>query len=130
MTSPANLKYIRDHDWACFESDGTAILGVTDFAQESLGDVVFVELREVGEAVTQFQPFGEIESVKAVSELVSPVSGTVIERNDEVFTKPELVNQAPYEEGWLIKVKVSDTTDVSKLMSAGDYDTFIEPDFS
>ena len=128
MTSPTNLKYIKDHDWVCFESDGKATLGVTDFAQESLGDVVFVELREIGEDVTQFQPFGEIESVKAVSELVSPISGTVIDRNDEIFAKPELVNQSAYGEGWLIKVKVSAATDMSKLMDADDYDTFIESD--
>ena len=128
MTSPTNLKYIKDHDWVYFESDGTATLGVTDFAQESLGDVVFVELREIGEDVAQFQPFGEIESVKAVSELVSPVTGTVIDRNDEIFAKPELVNQSAYVEGWLIKVKVSDETDMSKLMDADDYDAFIESD--
>lgn len=125
MTSPANLQYIEDHDWVRFESDGSATLGVTDFAQDSLGDVVFVELQEVGNDVTQFQPFGEIESVKAVSELVSPVSGTVIERNEEIQEKPELVNQSPYCEGWLIKVMVSDATDMSKLMRSDDYDTFV-----
>ena len=126
MTSPADLKYIKDHDWVRIEPDGSATMGITEFAQDSLGDVVFVELPEAGTKVTQSKPFGEIESVKAVSELVSPVSGSVTARNDEVVEKPELVNESPYGDGWLLEVNVSDGTDMSKLMSADEYDAFVE----
>ena len=126
MTSPTDLKYIKDHDWVRIEPDGSATMGITEFAQDSLGDVVFLELPEAGTEVTQSKPFGEIESVKAVSELVSPVSGSVTARNDEVVEKPELVNESPYGDGWLLKVNVSDGTDMSKLMSADEYDAFVE----
>ena len=94
------LKYSEEHEWVRLESDGTAVVGITDFAAESLGDVVFVELPEVGAELVQFEKMGEIESVKAVSDLYSPVSGTIAERNDSVIDSPELVNDSPFDLGW------------------------------
>ena len=125
MSSPPDLRYIKDHDWARIEPDGSATLGITEFAQDSLGDVVFVELPEAGAEVTQFKPFGEIESVKAVSELVSAISGTVTERNEALLEKPELVNESPYGDGWLLKIQVGDASELDNLMSAEEYDAFL-----
>ena len=125
MSSPPDLRYIKDHDWARIEPNGSATLGITEFAQDSLGDVVFVELPEAGVEVTQFKPFGEIESVKAVSELVSAISGTVTERNEALLEKPELVNESPYGDGWLLKIQVGDASELDNLMSAEEYDAFL-----
>ena len=125
MSSPPDLRYIKDHDWARIEPDGSATLGITEFAQDSLGDVVFVELPEAGAEVTQFKPFGEIESVKAVSELVSAISGKVTVRNEALLEKPELVNESPYGDGWLLKIQVGDASELDNLMSAEEYDAFL-----
>ena len=125
MSSPSDRKYIKDHDWAIVEPGGSATFGITAFAQESLGDVVFVELPEVGTDVAQGQSFGEIESVKAVSELVSPLSGTVTERNETLQDKPELVNESPYADGWLLKVTVKDESEIDGLMTAEEYDALL-----
>ena len=123
--NPEDLKYSEEHEWLRMEGD-TAVIGITHFAQDSLGDVVFVELPEVGSDVEQFQKMGEIESVKAVSDLYSPVGGRVIEVNDSLTDSPELVNDSPYEEGWMLKVEVSDSSEIERLMSASEYDALLE----
>ena len=125
MTNPSDLRYIQEHDWVRVEADGLATFGVTDHAQDSLGDVVFVDLPEPGAEVTRSEPFGEVESVKAVSELIAPASGKVVERNEAVVDAPELVNESPYGDGWLVKVELSDASEVDGLMSAEEYDSFL-----
>ena len=106
MEIPADLQYTREHEWVRIEGD-VATIGITDYAQSELGDVVFVELPAVGDDVAHMRPFGVIEAVKAVSDLFSPVTGVVTERNDAVRAAPETINRAPYTEGWLVKVKIS-----------------------
>jgi len=125
MNNPDDRKYIKDHDWVKIGSDGLAIFGITDYAQDSLGDVVFVELPNSGSEISRSTSFGEIESVKAVSELIAPVSGTVTDRNDAVVDTPELVNTSPYEDGWLLKVKMSDSSEIEDLMTADEYESFL-----
>ena len=111
MNYPANLQYSKDHEWLSMEDD-IAVVGITDFAQDALGDVVFVNLPYVGDEVTAGEAFGDVESVKAVSDLLSPVSGTVSEVNDELLDSPELLNEDPYA-NWIIKVEnVTDTADL------------------
>jgi len=122
--NPKNLKYHKEHDWARIEGD-VATLGVTDYAQESLGDIVYIELPEVGAEVSSGASYAEIESVKAVSDVFAPVSGTVIEANDEVVDAPELINESPYEDGWLIKIKLSDPSEADDLMSAEEYEEML-----
>jgi glycine cleavage system H protein len=124
--NPDNLKYSREHEWVIVGDDGFALVGITHFAQDSLGDVVFVELPDVGGEVGQFEKMGEIESVKAVSDLFSPVSGKVVERNDKLLDQPELVNDSPYEDGWMLKVEVDDSSEIEKLMSSSEYDVLLE----
>jgi glycine cleavage system H protein len=119
--NPRNLKYHREHDWARVDGD-TAVFGLTSFAQESLGDIVFIELPEVGTDVTAGVPYAEVESVKAVSDVYAPMSGSVIEVNDEVVDAPELINESPFDDGWLIKVRLSDPAEQDDLMSADEYD--------
>lgn len=121
---PAELRYTREHEWAKVEGD-RARVGITAFAQEQLGDVVFVELPKVGARVTAMHSFGVVESVKAVSDLFAPVSGEVVEVNSELTKKPETVNADPYGQGWLIVVKYADAKDLDALMTAAEYDTFI-----
>ena len=123
--NPEGLKYSEEHEWLRMEGD-TAVIGITHFAQDSLGDVVFVELPEVGSDVEQFEKMGEIESVKAVSDLYCPVGGRVVEVNDSLNDSPELVNDSPYEEGWMIKVEVSDGSEINRLMSASEYGALVE----
>jgi len=122
--NPKNLKYHKEHDWARIEGD-VATLGVTDYAQESLGDIVYIELPEVGAEVSAGASYAEIESVKAVSDVFAPVSGTVIEANEEVVDAPELINESPYEDGWLIKIKLSDPSEADDLMSADEYEEML-----
>ncbi|MXY47348.1 MAG: glycine cleavage system protein GcvH [Chloroflexi bacterium] len=124
--TPENLKYSQEHEWVRMESDGVAVVGITEFAAESLGDVVFVELPAVGDALEQFEKMGEIESVKAVSDLYSPVSGTVSRRNDELLDAPELVNDSPYDSGWMLHVELSGDGELDKLMSHTEYQAMIE----
>jgi len=121
---PADLQYTREHEWAKVEGD-RARIGITAFAQEQLGDVVFVELPKVGARVTALKTFGVVESVKAVSDLFAPVSGEVVEVNAELATKPETVNADPYGQGWMIVVKVADAKELSGLLSASDYEALI-----
>ncbi len=125
MNYPDDLKYTKEHEWLRVESETTVVVGITEYAADELGDVVFVELPDVGAEVTAMSVFGEIESVKAVSELYSPVSGTVVERNEELDDTPELVNDLAYGEGWMIKIELSDPSQLDGLMSASDYQQFL-----
>ncbi len=125
MSYPDDLKYTKEHEWLRIESETIVAVGITKFAADELGDVVFVELPNLGAEVTAMGEFGEIESVKAVSELYSPVSGTVVERNEELDDTPELVNQSAYDEGWMIKIELSDPSQLDDLMSAADYEAFL-----
>src|SRR5215470_6175412 len=121
---PAALKYTREHEWAKTEGD-RARIGITDFAQEQLGDVVFVELPKVGTRVTAMKTFGVVESVKAVSDLFAPISGEVVEVNAELPKKPELVNSDPYGQGWMLVIKMGSPKELDALMSAADYEKLI-----
>ena len=124
MTVPQDLRYSKEHEWVRLEGD-TATIGITDFAQEQLGDVVFVELPEKGATVRQFSSLGVVESVKAASDVYCPLSGEVLERNRKVIEKPELVNTAPYGDGWMLRVKLADKAELSKLLSADEYRSHI-----
>ena len=126
MTYPADLKYTKEHEWVRVESDTVVVVGITEYAVEELGDVVFVELPEVGTEVTAMGQFGEIESVKAVSELYSPVSGKVVERNAQLADTPEVVNDSTYQDGWMIKVEIGDVAQIDGLMSAQEYEEFLK----
>ncbi len=122
---PADLRYTREHEWA--KVDGKrARVGITHYAQDQLGDVVFVELPKVGARVRQMQPFGVVESVKAVSDLFAPLSGEVVEVNQELTDHPEQVNQDPYGGGWLIVIAMADPKELDALMGAADYEKFLQ----
>lgn len=120
---PDDRRYTKEHEWAR-EHDGRIVIGITDFAQDQLGDVVFVGLPESGAAVEAGKPLGEVESTKSVSDVYSPVSGTVIEKNAEVETNPELINADPYDKGWLVAID-ADASVLDGLMSADEYQTLI-----
>lgn len=122
--NPKNLKYHREHDWARVEGD-TAVFSLTDYAQETLGDIVFIELPEVGADVSAGVAYAEVESVKAVSDVYAPLSGSVVEVNDEVVDAPELINESPFETGWLIKVRLGDPGEVDDLMTAEEYEEML-----
>ncbi len=122
---PDNLSYTKDHEWLRLSGD-TATVGITDFAQTSLGDIVYVELPKVGDSFELSDPFGSVESVKSVNELFIPVGGEVIEINEHLADAPELVNNDPYRDGWMIKIKLVDTTEVDSLLSAAEYEDFIK----
>ena len=126
MSYPPDIKYTKEHEWVRVESDTEVVIGITTYAADDLGDVVFVELPEPGAKVVSQEQFGEIESVKAVSELYSPVTGTVIQRNEELSDAPEIVNDSAYEQGWMIKVEVADMSSLDELMSAEEYEQFLE----
>ncbi|MCL4465830.1 MAG: glycine cleavage system protein GcvH [Chloroflexi bacterium] len=121
---PKDLKYSKEHEWVRTEGD-VAVVGITDFAQSELGDVVFLELPKKGDTVTQYQTFGVVESVKAASDLYAPVTGEVIAVNDNLLNEPEIVNKSPYEDAWMLRVKMSDPQEVDGLLSAEDYEAFI-----
>jgi glycine cleavage system H protein len=125
MEFPEGLKYSKEHEWVLVE-DKVAIIGITEFAQHELGDVVYVELPEVGEKVVKDDPFGAVESVKAVSDVFAPIGGTVVEINDTLPESPETINDDPYGDGWMIKVEMSDKDDLKDLMSAEEYAEYIE----
>jgi glycine cleavage system H protein len=125
MEFPDGLKYSKEHEWVLVE-DNVAIIGITEFAQHELGDVVYVELPEVGEKVVKDDPFGAVESVKAVSDVFAPVSGAVVEINDTLPENPETINDDPYGDGWMIKVEISDMDDLKDLMNAEEYAEYIE----
>jgi glycine cleavage system H protein len=120
---PDDLNYTKDHEWVRVEGD-VAVVGITDYAQDSLGDVVYVELPKPGEEVTANDPFGSVESVKAVSEMFSPVSGTVAATNEALTDDPDKVNKDPYGEGWMIRVKLSNPGEVDSLLTAAEYEDF------
>jgi glycine cleavage system H protein len=125
--SPETRKYTQEHEWVMVDpaDAGTAIAGITEYAQDQLGDIVFFELPKVGDAVAHLGKMGEVESVKAVSDLFSPINGTVTEINEKLLDHPELVNEDPFGEGWLIKVAMTDVAELDGLMSSQDYDAFI-----
>ncbi len=127
MNFPEELKYTEEHEWVLVEDDVVTI-GITDFAQDQLGDVVFVELPEVGDTVEAGNTFGVVESVKAVSDVYAPVSGEVVEINEELPDEPEVLNSSPYEDGWMIKVKLSDMAVLDDLMDVDAYQEFVEKD--
>ncbi len=122
MSTPSDLKYTKEHEWVKDNGDGTATIGITEFAQGELGDIVFVELEEPGFDFSQDDVFGTVEAVKTVSELFAPVDGEIVELNEELEDNPELVNDDPYGDGWMIKIKVSDASQLEELLSADEYD--------
>lgn len=125
MNIPDNLKYTKDHEWIKVDGD-EAIIGITEFAQKELGDIVFIEVETEGESIEAGEAFGTIEAVKTVSDLFMPVTGDVLEFNAELEANPEIVNKDPYGEGWIIKIKVADTADLDELLDADDYKALIE----
>ncbi len=127
MDFPEEYKYTEDHEWVLVEED-VATIGITDFAQDQLGDIVFVELPEVGDTLEVGASFGVVESVKAVSDVYAPISGEVVEVNEALPDDPETLNNSPYEEGWMIKVKVADLSVVNELMDVAAYQEFTEKD--
>ena len=124
MSTPLNLKYTKDHEWVLIEND-IATVGITNFAQGELGDIVYVEVDTVGEKLDTEEVFGSVEAVKTVSDLFLPLSGEIIEFNELLESEPEKVNDDPYGEGWMIKVQISDSSEIDNLMSAEDYQTMI-----
>lgn len=121
---PNNLKYSKEHEWVRVEGN-RAVIGITDFAQSELGDIVFVELPEAGADLAQNTTFGTVESVKTVSDLYAPISGTIVEVNAALVDSPEKVNEAPYEEGWMIVVEIKDAGELDSLLSPDDYTAYI-----
>ncbi|MDM1044250.1 glycine cleavage system protein GcvH [Myroides sp. 1354] len=124
MNLPANLKYTKDHEWVAIEGD-IATVGITDFAQRELGDIVYVEVETLDQTLDKDEVFGTVEAVKTVSDLFLPLSGEVIEFNEGLETEPELVNHDPYGAGWMIKIKVSDLSEVESLLSDAEYKELI-----
>ena len=142
MAIPVELRYTRDHEWVLMENakaepaqvdkgespvpNDLARIGITDYAQHALGDVVYVDLGAKGKRVEQFKPFGVVESVKAASDLFSPLGGEVVEVNTKLIDQPELVNSDPYGDGWMIRVRIGDVRELENLMDAGEYDAFLQ----
>ena len=127
MDFPDELKYTEEHEWVLVEDD-TVTVGITDFAQDQLGDVVFVELPEEGDQLETGKPLGVVESVKAVSDVYAPLSGEVVEVNSALPDEPEMLNTSPYEDGWMVKIKLADSGELDDLMDAVAYQEFIEQD--
>ena len=125
MNFPAQLKYTKDHEWIQLHEDGTATIGITDFAQSELGDIVYVDVNTIGQTLDAEAVFGTVEAVKTVSDLYLPVAGTLLEVNSSVNDQPEQVNKDPYGAGWLIKLKVSNPSDVNQLMDAAAYEALV-----
>ncbi len=125
MEIPEGLRYSKEHEWVLVEGK-TATIGITEYAQEELGDIVFVELPEIGEKSVKDDPFGAVESVKAVSDIYAPVSGTVLEINDSLPDSPETINDDAYGDGWMIRVEMQDVDDLKDLMTAEEYREYIE----
>jgi glycine cleavage system H protein len=124
MEFPAGLRYTKEHEWIRVEGE-QAYIGITDYAQQELGDVVYVELPNTGGDVRYMEPFGVVESVKAVSDLFSPVTGAVKQVNEELFNRPELVNNDPYGQGWMLLVQIGDPSQLETLMTAEQYQTYL-----
>ena len=125
MNIPENLKYSEDHEWIKVDGD-VAYIGITDFAQSELGDIVYVEVETVGETIEQGEVFGTVEAVKTVSDLMMPVTAEIVEFNEALEDEPELINKDPYGDGWIIKVKVSNASQLNDLMDAAGYKAMIE----
>lgn len=123
--TPAELRYTKDHEWVRLNADGTATIGITEFAQGELGDIVFVDVNTVGESVEKEAIFGTVEAVKTVSELFMPVSGSVVELNPALENSPELVNDDPYGDGWMITIRPDNAADIDSLLSADEYQSLI-----
>ena len=121
MNVPDNLKYTQDHEWVRLEADGTVLVGITDFAQSNLGDIVYVDISTVGKTVAKNEVFGTVEAVKTVADLFMPLDGEVIAFNTQLDTAPESVNSDPYSDGWMVRVRPTHAADVAALMSAADY---------
>ncbi|MDN5388809.1 MULTISPECIES: glycine cleavage system protein GcvH [Bacillus] len=127
MSTPKELRYSEEHEWVKTEGDKVRI-GITDFAQSELGDIVFVELPEEGDEIKADEPFGSVESVKTVSELYAPINGKVVEVNEDLEDSPEFVNESPYEKAWMIIVEPSDASEIENLMTAEQYEDMIKED--
>ncbi len=125
MSYPDNLKYTKEHEWVRDNGDGTVTVGITEFAQSELGDIVFVELNDVGESFDKDDVFGTVEAVKTVSELFMPVAGELAEINEKLADEPELVNDDPYGDGWMVKIKLSDSSELDDLMDSEAYQEII-----
>jgi len=125
MNLPENLKYTDDHEWVSIKDD-IAIIGITDFAQSELGDIIFVEFPDTGMSINQKDSVGTLEAVKTVADIYSPVTGEVIEINDNLESSPELINEDPYEEGWILKIKISNKDELDSLLSNSDYEKMIK----
>lgn len=125
MSIPADLKYTREHEWVKDNGDGTVTIGITDFAQGELGDIVFVELEPEGTELDQDDTFGTVEAVKTVSDLYAPLEGEIIELNEQLEDEPELVNEDPYGDGWMVKFKIADESQLDELLSAEEYEDVI-----
>ncbi len=123
---PSNLKFLESHEWARVEEDGTVTVGISDHAQELLGDIVFVELPEVGKEISQSADIAIVESVKAASDVYSPLSGEVTEINEALNDNPEIMNTSPYDDGWFFKIKPQDISEMEKLLDAGAYESSSE----
>lgn len=121
MNFPENLKYTKDHEWIKVTGNGEALVGITEFAQGELGDIVFVEVETVGETINKEEVFGTIEAVKTVSDMFMPVSGEVLELNSEIESNPELINKDPYNGGWIVKIKMTNPAELNDLMDAAAY---------
>ena len=126
MNVPSNLKYSEEHEWIRVDADNIAYIGVTDYAQDQLGDIVYVDVDAIDETLEKDESFGSIEAVKTVSELFLPVSGKILELNEALEDDPELVNSSPYENGWIIKLEMTDLSQLDTLMSADAYTEFVE----
>jgi glycine cleavage system H protein len=124
MEFPEDLKYTKEHEWVLIEG-GTATVGITDYAQDQLGDIVFVELPAVGDKVSKEDAFGVVESVKAVSDIYAPLSGKVIEVNDDLPDDPEMLNEDPYGDGWIIRIELTDPDEIEDLMTAAEYEQYV-----
>lgn len=121
MNFPENLKYTKDHEWIKETGNGEALIGITEFAQGELGDIVFVEVETVGETLNKEEVFGTIEAVKTVSDMFMPVSGEVLELNSEIESNPELINKDPYNAGWIVKIKITNPAELNELMDSAAY---------
>lgn len=124
MEFPEDLRYSKEHEWVLVEGN-VATIGITDYAQDQLGDIVFVELPAIGDKVSKEDAFGVVESVKAVSDIYAPVSGRVLEVNDDLPDNPEMLNEDPYGDGWIIKIEMNDPDDLKDLLTATEYETYV-----
>lgn len=125
MNIPDNLKYTKDHEWLKIDGE-YAFIGITDYAQHELGDIVFIEVETVGEILSKGEAFGTIEAVKTVSDMFMPVGGEVLEYNEDLSSKPEIINSDPYDQGWVVRIKVSDPAEVDELLTPGQYKELIQ----